>query len=317
VTQPEDESIIRQVVMWSNGPGVQPKQSLAAEVQFDELMAALDIPAEIPREEKLAHLRACSPDALIDAGMKIAHHQFRPWTDGIFVSRTLFADIDSGDFARRLRARNIRLMTGECRDEHFVYGTWHTPANSLADLRKRIEADYPVEACDALVNLYYPSGALPKNCKDWRDAFGRLYADIQIHMLQRGLFNALSRGGAGDLIYRYRMEYRLKCVDKIIPPRWGVTHASDMPLWFWGNGFQIEPEEKDIVTNAFLAPLCRFVRGDRVIDWGTNTITQSRRLNAYGRIDIWDDNMWEDGLKVWETLKQVGSTGQPSRREKL
>lgn len=303
--------------MWSNGPGVQPKRAPAAEQQFNELTTALDIPANISGKEKLSILRSCSPKVLIEAGNKILHHQFRPWTDGTFVSNTLFGDVDNGDFARRLRARGIRLMIGECRDEHFAYGTWRTPANSLMALRKRIEADYPVEACDALVNLYYPSGALPKNCTDWRDAFGRLYADIQVHMLQRGLLNTLARGGASHLVYRYRMEFRLKCVDKIFPPSWGITHASDMPLWFWGNGLQIEPEEKDIVSDAFLRPLSEFVRGNPVNGWGTNTITQCRRLNPDGRVDIWHDHIWEEGLRVWETLRQVGSTGEPSRRRKL
>jgi len=244
LSQPDNQSIIQQVVMWSNGPGMQPKSASNAEDQFDELMLALNIPTKMPWREKLVLLRSLSPDVLIEAGLKITHHQFRPWTDEVFVSSALFSDIDSGDFAKRLRAREIRVMIGECRDEHFLYGTHHTPDNSLTSLRKRIEADYPSEACDALVNLYYPKGALPPDCKDWKDAFGRLYADMQIHMLQRGLLNALARGGASHLIYRYRIEFRLKCVDNIYPPKWGVTHASDITIWFGAMGSESKLKRK-------------------------------------------------------------------------
>jgi carboxylesterase type B len=301
--------------MWSNGPGLQPKSASNAQDQFDELLSALDIPLTLSSSEKLSRLRSLSAQALVEASTRIKHDQFRPWTDSAFISPNLFRDIDNGSFARRMAARNIRLMNGECRDEHFLYATWHPPMeDSVSALRERIEADYLSEACDALVELYYPSGRFPPDSKDWLDAFGRLYADIQVHMLERGFLNALGRGGAGHLVYRYRIEYRVKCVDNYLPPEWGVSHTSDKAMWLWGNGYVLEKAEKSIVKSALIDPLVRFVRGESDVGWKTKGVKQVRRLRPDGTVDIWDDTMWERGQKVWRTLQEIGSTRGPSAK---
>ncbi|KAL1985246.1 hypothetical protein VTN96DRAFT_8162 [Rasamsonia emersonii] len=311
---PDEKSIIRQAIMWSNGPGVQPKSAANAQDQFDELLSALDIPLTLSSAEKLSRLRSLPARTLIEASVRIKHHQFRPWSDSAFISTNLFRDIDSGLFARRLAARHIRLMNGECRDEHFLYGTWFPPKeDSVSALRERIEADYPPEACDALVQLYYPSGQLPADSRDWRDAFGRLYADMQVHMLERGFINALARGGAGHLVYRYRIEYRVKCVDDYLPPAWGVTHSSDKAMWFWGDGAVLEDEEKPIVRSALIDPLVRFVRGESEMGWNTQGVRQVRRLRPDGTVDVWEDIMWERGQRVWSALQEVGSTRRSAK----
>jgi carboxylesterase type B len=310
---PKGKNIIRRVVMFSNGPGVVPKSAASSQEQFDELLTALDIPLNTPAAEKLSILRRTPVDKLIDASLNVTHHQYRPWNDGQFVSKSLFEDIDNGDFFRRMLDRNVRLMNGECRDEHFLYGTWHTPSeNSLASLRQRLEVDYPREACSALINLYYPDGKLPANCADWQDAFGRIYADAQVHMLERGFVNALANTGAGHLVFRYRIEYRVKCVP--LPPHWGVTHSSDVAMWFWGNGMLLEEDEKQIVSVALIEPLARFVRGEEDVRWtqqaqseGEEGIRQVRRLRPDGQVDIWRDEMFDRGVKVWEAVRKAQS----------
>lgn len=294
--------------MFSNGPGVQPKSAGSSQEQFDELLTALEIPLNTPAAEKLSLLRRTPVERLIEASLQVTHHQYRPWNDGQFISTRLFSDIDNGDFARRMLERNVRLMNGECRDEHFLYGTWHTPDDSLESLRQRLEVDYPREACNALINLYYPDGKLPANCSDWQDAFGRIYADAQVHMLERGFVNALSQAGAGALVFRYRIEYRVKCVP--FPPDWGVTHSSDVAMWFWGNGLVLEEEEKQIVSEALIEPLARFVRGEEDVRWhatGEEGIRQVRRLRPDGSVDIWRDEMWEQGVRVWEAVRKAQS----------
>lgn len=304
---PEEESVIRQAIMFSNGPGVQPKSALQSQQQFDELIDALHLPQNIPPTDKVAFLRTLPARTLIDASLRVKHHQYRPWNDGSFVTKTLFHDIDNGIFARRMIDRNVRLMNGECRDEHFLYGAWHTPSNSLTALRQRIEADYPSEACDGLVSLYYPHGQLPANCTNWKDAFGRLYADVQVHMMERGFMHALAQNGAAHLLYRYRIEYRAKCVDHFLPPEWGVTHSSDLPMWLWGNGDHLEDGEKAFIRPALIAPLVAFVQGDKVIPWKTNGVLQARRLTSDGQVDAWDDVMWERGVEVWEAVRAAQS----------
>jgi carboxylesterase type B len=315
---PAEKSIIRQVIMWSNGPGVQPKSAANAQKQFNELLSVLDIPHTLSSQEKVSRLRSYSLQDLIGASTKLERHQFRPYTDSMFISTHLFRRIDDGWFGRQLEARRVRLMIGECRDEHFVYGCWHPPENdSLSSLRLRLEADYSPEICDALVELYYPTGQLPENCDNWRDAFGHLSADIQVHMLQRGFIDALTRGvsaaSAAQLVYRYRIEYRVKCVDKMLPLAWDVTHGTDLAMWFWGNGDILEDHEQTIVQKSLIEPMKRFVRGESLGDdlrWNQTAVkvSQAWRLRFDGHVDLWEDTMWDRGLRVWKALRDEDST---------
>jgi carboxylesterase type B len=116
--------------MWSNGPGVQPKSMDECQEQFDELLNALNVPDSLSSAEKIAVLRSISPRTLIRTGGQIKHHQFRAVSDGAFVRTTLFNEIDTGLFAQRLRRRKMKLLIGECANEHFVYGLYRTPGNS-------------------------------------------------------------------------------------------------------------------------------------------------------------------------------------------
>lgn len=298
--------------MWSNGPGVHPKSAENAQEQFNELLQNLGIPLDLKPWEKLDRLRKLPAKTIIEASVKSKHHQYRPWDDGAFISRSLFHDLYNGEFARRMIRRGVRLMIGECSDEHFVYQGYYTPSNSLEAVRERLEADYPPEACDALVELYYPNGKLPPRSHDWQEEFGKIYADIQIHMMERGLVHALAHGGASHLIYRYRVEFRLKCIDHIFPPQWGVTHTTDLYMWLWGNGQTLEEYEKPLVKKALVDPLAKFIRGDyRDMKWGTSSVKEVRRMRKDGSVDIWEDRMWSYGVTVWKTLLRAFGDVRP------
>ncbi|KAJ9270594.1 hypothetical protein DTO212C5_3383 [Paecilomyces variotii] len=319
--QPDGNAIIKRAIMWSNGPAMQPKSRLFAQDQFDELLSVLNIPLLLPPADKIAILRSLPIDTILDALDSIKHyHEFRPHTDSDFIQPSLFQDIDNGIFAEKLISRNIRLMIGECRDEHFLYATHRPPqSDTLASLAHRLKADYfPPPAVDKLIRLYYPDGKLPPDCKNWHtDAFGRIYADMQIHLMERGLINALARTGAGHLIYRYRMEFRLKCVDRIFPPEWGATHATDQWIWFWGNGMRMLEREKHIVRKGVFEPLVKFVQGQEDdIGWEAvpGRVKEVRRLREDGEVDVWIDERWDEGVRVWEELKGFGATIRVSGR---
>jgi carboxylesterase type B len=316
--QPDDKAIVRQACIFSNSPAVQPKSPAETQIQFDQLLAALNIPLTLSANEKLARLRALPPKQLLDAVQTIEVHQFRPTTDNGFILPNLFTSLDNGDFARKLLARNVRLILGECADEHFLYSVWFPPkANTLDALRTRLIADYPECVVDALISLHYPRNQLPPGCQNWTpDAWGRIYADMQVHHMQRGLIHALTDNTAGvdasRLIYRYRIEFRAKCIEKGIPLEWGVTHSSDYPLWFWGNGDVLTTAEKKCTEEAFIGPLSRFVKGDREVKgvdgfgWGTSG-KGVRAMKADGEVEIrGDDALWEEGVKVWKALRDVG-----------
>jgi carboxylesterase type B len=272
-------------------------------------------------KEKLSRLRSIPAKTLVDAATSIELHQFRPTSDGTFIDPALFKSLDNGTFARKLAARSIRIMLGECRDERSLYATWHPPqSNTLQSLHRRLLADYPRHIADAVIKIYCPHGQLPPGCENWHaDAFGLIYADMQVHKTQRGLVHALAAGNAGHLLYRYRIEKRLKCADQTIPPSWGVTHATDQYLWFWGNGEALQAGEKPMVREAFIDPLTRFVRGDADADigWGTADYRQVRTLRPDGSVQICKDGLWDEAMRVWRALREVGEPGEGSTSAKL
>lgn len=311
IRQPAEKSIVRQACIWSNSPAVQPKRPAETQIQFNQLLAALNIPASLPAKEKISRLRSLPAKKLLDAVKTIEIHQFRPTTDGSFISPSLFQSLDSGDFARSILSRNVRIIIGECADERFLYSTWFPPtANTLSALRTRLIADYPELIVDGVIAHYYPSGKLPSNCKDWvDDAWGRIYADMQVHQMQRGLAYALTQneGGvdASGNLYRYRIEWRAKCMDDAMPVEWGVTHSSDYPIWFFGNGKVLEEGEKGIIKEAFVGPLARFVQRAGDFGWGASGARLVRTLQGDGTVAVREDGAWEEGVRVWKRLRDV------------
>lgn len=249
-----------------------------------------------------------------------------------FIPSTLFSSIDNGTFAQTCSARGIRLLLGECRDENVLYSKWFPPsANSLPALRERLYAEYPRRAVDALLPLYTRSNPnsnphpgpgpgsdgdggedgdgnnLPPGSDNWDcDVFGRIYADMQVYKMQRGFVAALLRGGfPPDRLFRYRVEMRVKSVDAVLPPEWGVTHSSDMAIWFWGNGVGdgVRDEERAGLLEGLVGLFARFVSG-LPVEWGTENGRQIRTLREDGVV-IWEDELWDGAMELWDTLRDA------------
>lgn len=313
---PDKKAIIKRVLMLSNGPGVQPKSIAESNRQFKELLTMLDIPLSLRPSEKLARLRALPAKTLIEATSKLHLHQFRAVSDASFVQPSLMASLSNGRFAQRLKQRGVRIMMGECAEEHFLYGLFKPPAPGYAALSHRLEADYPSAAVDVLMKHYFPDRTLGKKYNTWTEAFGHIYADVQIHVLERGMADALARHGAGELLHRYRIEWRAGCVDSKIPTQFGATHTSDLPIWFWGNGDALTRAEKRVVAEAFQKPLAQFLNGEKV-DWGTELVTQIRTLKQDGHVVIEDDTeRMREALQLCNALNKA-ATPLPPRTSKL
>lgn len=286
--------------MWSNGPGPPPKPFSYAQIQFDELLSCLKIPSELSSSDKLSRLRGLTPKALLTAVLNMNHHQFRPHADNAFVSDALFPSIESGAFATRLNERGVKLLIGECSNEPPLYSFWRPPVKpSTQSLRTRLEADYAPAIVDTLLRIYCPNGKLPARTTV-QELFGKIYADMQVYALSRGFVDKLIQGGAEGMISRYRVAWRAKCADEVVPPQWGVAHsrflrtspasiglrvqiASDLAIWFWGNGIKgglTEGKEKELVRR-WIEPLASFLNGDKE-GWGV-TGKRLRRLRGIGR----------------------------------
>lgn len=313
---PDDKAIVKRALMLSNGPGMQPKSLSEAQGQFEQLLSAVNIPVDLSSEEKLVRIRTLGAETLVDATNNVQLHQFRAVTDGAFVRHGLLNELSDGSFAQRMIRRGTKLIIGECSDEHYVYGTWRPPQSGYDNMLARLHADYSYNACRVLMSHYFPDGKLPAKYTSWQAAFGHIYADVQVHALERGMVDALVKTGAGTLIHRYRIEWRAKSVDKDMPPSFGASHASDMAIWFFGNGSALEQAEKATVVKAFLEPLSHFLRGEEV-QWDTRHAMQLRTLKKDGTVSIEEDKGLDGGLRLWNALKKVGATGTVSEAAKL
>lgn len=319
--QPTGKQIIRRALMWSNGPGVQPHSVEERQEQFDELLRELGIASSLAPADKMAKLRALQAKDLVDANNRMKLHEFRVTTDDSFVSSRLFENINNGDFARRMKARGVQLINGECRDEHFVYGSWRPLRSSTYQACfDRLLADYPRKTVETLMRLYSPDKRLPKGCKDWGDAFGRIYADCQVHNMERGFISRLEAGGAGSLVRRYRVEWRTKSADSVYPVEWGVCHGSDLSIWFFGDGRGdgLTAQEKGLTQSFVLGPMDAFLGGENIDQaWGTSSVREVRRLKPDGTVDIWQDDMWDKGVQQWEELRRAGCLGAMDSKARL
>ncbi|CAG8213281.1 unnamed protein product [Penicillium nalgiovense] len=132
---------------------------------------------------------------------------------------------------------------------------------------------------------------------------------MQVHWMQRGLVYALTEneGGvdASALLFRYRIEWRAECVEVALPVEWGVTHSSDYPVWFFGNGGLLGEREKGVVMEGFAGPLGRFVCGEKEFGWGTSGSKGVRTLREDGSVETVEDGDWEEGVRVWKVLRDA------------
>nr|AMB48855.1 carboxylesterase [Fusarium camptoceras] len=306
VPKAEGIGIIRRVVMLSNGPGVTPKALVEHQKQFDEYLAKLGISNDLPSAEKLKMLRSLPFQKLVDFQSDMKIHEFRLLNDGTFLPMDLMLKVDQGDFGKRMKERGIKILSGECKDEHTIYRTWRTPENSYDDVYSRLCAEFPESAARKVMKHYCgPNKSLPSYYQDWKDFFGQIYANLQVHGLQRGLLNGLFLGGLlpGVDLLRYRIDRRLECISETFPVELGVTHSSDVPIWFWGaNSSGLTKEEKTWLE-GWNKGFASFVKGEETA-WGPNHYKEMRRWRSDGETDVWIDNKWEEGLDLWNVLNK-------------
>jgi carboxylesterase type B len=307
--------IIRRVLQFSNGCGVQPKPISEAVQQTDIFLSTLGIPRTWSVSERMEALRGKTSDELINAVGRMDQRFFRPVLDDAFISKDLFASIYNGNFGRRMKNLGIQIMIGDLTQEFHSYKKTYPP-NSYQSLVERLSWDYPRDIVLAVCSQFEPTNSSPqKSGEDWIKIFGYLYADLQIHSTMRGFIHSIAQTLPVSNIYRYRIDWRTRSVDKRLPRNLGATHATDMSIWFFGNGDTLTSEEKERVTD-WLQPLSAFIKGDKV-DWGTETVKQVRYLTADGKIEIKDDEWWSTKLALWDLTREATVSSRAPRESKL
>ncbi|KAH8651268.1 carboxylesterase [Xylariales sp. PMI_506] len=302
---PDEKAIIKRVAMFSNGPGVKPKALQDQQEQFDEFITRLGINMDLVDKVKLDKLRAVPYQRLIEVQSEMKISEFRVLADDVFYPKELIDTINDGRFSRKMKSRGITLLNGECKDEHIMYRRWRTPQDSYAGVCERLNAEFSPAVTRAIMRHYCGSeNKLPTGYTSWQEFFGRIYACIQVHHLERGFHNALFEGGLqpGKDVLRYRFERRLESVEERIPSEWGVTHLTDIPIWLWGYDYNrgLTTQEKEWLkgwNECFAA----FVNGDQV-NWGPTKPKDMRRWRSDGETDIWEDSTWEEGIAFWRIV---------------
>ncbi|MCJ1319561.1 hypothetical protein MMC15_004897 [Xylographa vitiligo] len=299
---PDDQAIIRRVVLFSNGPGLPPKSLPEVQSHFDMLLTVLGIPHDIDAKHKLARLRALPVKDLVAATTQIPENSFRAVTDGKWVRESLFHEIEDGRFAEVMLRRGVKILIGDLPDENNVYKMVQPPS-SYDSLVRRLSVEYPEAASRKLAKLYCPGGHPPEG-SDWTETFGHIYADMQVHVTARGLLAALFRTLPLSSILRYRINWRTKSVDEIAPPEMGVCHGSDLSIWLYGNGSGLLPDEQ-IVIQKFLEPFAAFLKGEEY-EYGTGGIEEARAIQPDMSIAIVKDKDWKRCQRVWQNLQSSG-----------
>lgn len=282
-----------------------------AQKQFDDLTSMLGIPGSWDHARKLEILRGKSPEELVQIVERMKMKFFRPILDGEFMSEDLFTDLFSGAIGKRMKELGIQTIIGDLTQEFHLYKMVYPP-NSYESLVDRLSWDYPRNIAVAVSE---PFKSQPRSDDEWKDIFGRLYADLQIHSTMRGFIQSIGAEVPLDRIHRYRIDWRTQSVDKRLPPEVGATHGTDMSIWFFGNGDTLTESEKSLIRQ-WLTPVAAFLKGED-FDWGTRSLTEVKYLTAEAEILIKEDEVWEEKLSLWDITKQVTNSRRMQSRRNL
>ena len=298
---PDDQAIIRRVVLFSNGAGLPPKPLHEVQSHFDLLLNVLGIPKEIDARSKVEMLRVLPVEELIAATRKLPENSFRAVNDGQWVRHSLFQEIEDSRFARAMLRRGIKIMIGDLPDENNVYKLVQPPS-SYESLVQRLSVEYPEAASTKLAKIYCPDGTLPEG-STWLETFGHIYADMQVHVSERGLLAALARTLPLSSIFRYRINWRAECVKNFMPVEMGVAHGCDLTVWFYGNGHGLLSAEQNLIRK-FLEPFAAFLSGEER-EYGTGSVEEARAILPNMSIAVIRDRDWHRCLDIWQGLRLV------------
>ncbi|TAQ84331.1 hypothetical protein B7494_g7339 [Chlorociboria aeruginascens] len=307
--------IIRRVIQLSNGCGVEPKRLPEAQEQFNDLLSVLKIPRSWKPTQKLQALREKTSDELIRGVEGMKQKFLRPVLDGDFISKDLFLKIYDGSFGKCLGELGIKTIIGDLTQEAHIYkGAF--PPESYQGLIDRLSWDYPRDIAIAICEPWKPSSShAPRLREEWMGIFGNLYTDMQIQSTMHGYIKCISTELTAESIYRYKIDWRTRSVDKVLPKEFGATHGTDLSIWLYGNGESLTADEKEIVRE-WLKPLGEFIRGDNVM-WGTKSLSEVRTLTSDGRIEVKEDEVQERKLPLWNLTKEVTLSRPENRNFKL
>lgn len=300
---PEATQIIKQLVLHSNTPYSQPKTIDECQAQFDEIIDKLGIDKTGTGAEKLEALRKIDAGYIEDFIPTLELHTFRAVTDNNFVAEGIISDLVSGEFAKKLLKKDIRIISGEVDNEPIKYSLLYTP-HSLKELELQIHNYYPEKVVQPLLDLYMPE-PLDESDPDFQEnlriLYGKIISDGQVYASSRGFLHQLvTHGYPLEKIFRYRSGYRAQWLDKHVDKKHKVPHGVDFTIWFYALREGYTEDERSLI-NAWMQPYMKFLLFKET-DWENSDVKKFRHFQPDGSIAYVEDPIWDWSIKVADTV---------------
>lgn len=164
----------------------------------------------------------------------------------------------------------------------------------------------PCEGCSENIRVRYDDESDHALSPDEiGEVFGRICSDSQVYIAERMFVTDLLRGLKPERILRYRIEYRARVIDRVLPGYKGVSHSFDDPIW-WFTGLEREEEE---MVKRWLEPWKAFIRGeDASAEWYDGKRTDGRLvrvLGGDGEVRAERDQTWDKKVGLIEAMMDV------------
>lgn len=308
---PPGRQIFRRAFLFSGAIAVQPPtpDSERPKALFDQVCQLLSIDTNLPAEDKRRLLRGVSPGKLLEIVQSL-EEPFSAVTDGAggFVPSWFMQSVWTGELGRRLKARSVQVIIGDCSEERSFYeyqtsrreSTSSNGIDSYRSLAAKLSKHFPLEVAEALIPLVRAKSV------DWGAMYYDIMADASCHAPVRGFAHCLFKGGMTSReVLRYHVAWRPRGLDEHVEARTGISHVLDVPIW-WYNGWRAGFTSKDRGdVLAFARPFAMFLRGNAQAASNPRAIHSERDvriLTANGKTVVREDPLWRMKLEIWNIM---------------
>lgn len=124
--------------------------------------------------------------------------------------------------------------------------------------------------------------------------YGLITSDAQVRAPIRAMCRQLISQAAVpvDRIFRYRIAFRPRCLDKLYPKEAGVTHGGDMYTWWLPRHTGIEDGEAQLIAEWLRGSVVKLVTGENFI-WTCQKQDQHLYLGQDGSVEVVHDQYWD------------------------
>lgn len=300
--QPHEKQIIRRVALQSNCPIAAPVAKSSGQIQrkYQQLCGSCGISNDLGDNEKLQHLRKLETSVLYSALGSVEDPIFRAVTDGEFILPTMMVDLYNGTVARLIRSRHIQLLIGHTQNEEAVYG--FIAKATEPEVIGSLEQYFPRHVVAAALPFYVNKDSSEV---DWKTVYGKMFADLQVHVGGAGLAQELVVGGVpATQIYRYEIQWRAKSVNKFLPMEMGVTHGSDTQL-IWFATSKLLYADENVIVARWVSPWIAWLEGQHNVSrrlWGQQGVNLKRILNGSGEVSLVEVDE-RRLMAIWQAIK--------------